>query len=249
MPTPTNQKWQVTNTNDTAKVTPETKQYLSHKNLGEVPAMITGLAGILGNLPGMLGNYDIQESRKEGINPELINLEREREIARKQAESTKNIMMNNLRQTPTANYLSNMGAAAAGIDSGLGDIVGRSYLNEETTNADIMNRAKMFNAQQADNNARLNYEIAANNMANRNNAIQGMVASGQNATNTWMRGASDARTLNTAITEDYMMVPSKDGKGYVKYFFEPNEKMELQENPGYISQLFKKATSKVNKKK
>jgi hypothetical protein len=225
-------------------------QYLQHSNLAEVPAMLTAAFGILGNLPGMLGKYDLEKAQKQNVTPELIDLEREREMARRQAQASKNITGTNLRNLPAGNYLSNMGAASAGIDASLGDIVGRSYQNEAVANADIMNRAKMFNAQMNGQNDALNYQIAADNMANRANAVQGMLKSGERATQSWYTGANDARMLNSYISDDgYLTVQDRDGNYKRIFVGSGSTPTTIENNPGAVTKKVDELSSRFGKKK
>lgn len=105
-------------------------------------------ASILGNAL-LLGDNEAENIKYDRVKPELISLAREREAARRRADFSRNASKR------TARGLGLSGGAAAtvanaadvDIDRGLGEQIGKSYLNEELSNKEAINRSKMMNAE------------------------------------------------------------------------------------------------------
>lgn len=112
------------------------------------PAALAQLGlGIGANIYGLATNKENLPTYQR-LSPELINLERSREMLRRNAEESRNINQRNLRgiSSNSAEYMANIGAANVGINKGLGEGLSQSYLNEELQNAQERARVNAGNA-------------------------------------------------------------------------------------------------------
>lgn len=83
------------------------------------------------------------------VSPNLVNLAREREIAQRMGDTSRNIASNQLRNVSnnSAEYMANLGAINPMINSVTGSQLAQSYQNQENTNAQIRNQTDAQNAQ------------------------------------------------------------------------------------------------------
>lgn len=105
------------------------------------------LAAPLANLAITLANKP-KKIKTPYIEPELVNLESEREAARRDATLAANINRRNARGGSFYNYYSNALAGTNAAQRALGDTLSRSYMNERNTNAQIINQNRAANAEQ-----------------------------------------------------------------------------------------------------
>jgi len=105
---------------------------------------------LLGNAL-LLGDNKAENIKYDRVNikPELISLAREREAARRTAELNRNSASRTARNLGLSGGAAATIANAANVDisRGLGEQVGKSYLNEELSNKEAINRASMMNSQ------------------------------------------------------------------------------------------------------
>lgn len=133
---------------NTSGMTPEEQDAATsvrNRNLMIGAGALANSAGdIYGLVQGLRGPDEITLDR---LNPDLINLAREREIARRQAATSQAIQRENVRAVAPSSgaALVGMTAGTAAINQNLGDLLSRSAQAEETTNTQILNAAQQAN--------------------------------------------------------------------------------------------------------
>ena len=133
---------------DTTGMTPEEiaqQQAVRERNMMIAAGSLANSAGdIYGLAQGLRGPDEIMLDR---LNPDLINLAREREIARRQAATAQAIQRENVRAVAPSSgaALAGMTAGTAAINQNLGDILSRSAQTEENANTQILNAAQQAN--------------------------------------------------------------------------------------------------------
>ena len=132
-----------------------------NRNLGIGLGALANSAGdIYGLAQGLRGPDNISLDR---VDPNLINLERERQTARNQAATAQGIQRENVRSTAASSgqALSNLGAGTAAIDANLGNILSASEQREEVGNTQILNRADNTNVNLSNQEKQLNLQAEA----------------------------------------------------------------------------------------
>ena len=165
------------------------EQHVNNRNAMIGAGSLLNSAGdIYGLVQGIRGPEEINLDR---LNPDLINLARQREIARRQGASTQAIQRENIRNNATSSgaALSSMVAGTAAIDQNLANILSQSALDEEVRNTGILNAAQQANQQIDTQEQMLNLQAQAKSQE----AIQaGLSGIGANAA----QGLKDVRQSN-----------------------------------------------------
>lgn len=136
-----------------------------------VPSLATAGLSTLGNL--YLANQSNKNRSKLSnprVNAEQIDLSNEREEARRATNLAGNIARRNIRNAANTRgeYLGNVGAAEAAINSSLMNSLGRSYQQEAMANAQERSRAGAMNAQLASQESQYNAAMLDRSQQERN---------------------------------------------------------------------------------
>lgn len=134
-------------------------------NWGETA--LAALPGVVGSVTGLLMNSKnrmnkFTKMKAYAMSPEQISLENERAVARDQANIARGNFRTGLRAGAGAGaYMANLAAGETSIQRALGQQLGQSYMNEESTNAQMRQQANMYNLQN-----RMEAEMYNTQMAN-----------------------------------------------------------------------------------
>jgi hypothetical protein len=122
-------------------------QSTSGMNNQYLPSIISGASNIGSNLLlAALTKNNQKRITPSTASPQKINLEPQAERLRKQATTARNIATRNARIAGnTGQYLSNVGAAGAGINRGLGESLTDLYLGQEQFNTGAANQFGLAN--------------------------------------------------------------------------------------------------------
>lgn len=191
-------------------------------------------ASLLGNAL-LLGDNEAENIKYDRVKPELISLAREREAARKRADFSRNASKR------TARGLGLSGGAAAtvanaadvDIDRGLGEQIGKSYLNEELSNKEAINRSKMMNAEismrEKDANLREKDSVAST----KQQAIQNIIGNiGKYYSDT--QSANEMNALTQAMSQDYNYYEKPGQSILMKYLTGNSQNRYRKVNKDYI---------------
>lgn len=173
-------------------------------------------AGLLGNAY-LYGTAKKQNINYDRVNPEQINLEAERQQARRTSSDTMNILASRLNSMGRGSSNS-MIAGQTAVQRNLGDQLSNSYLSEQKYNTQARNRAGELNAniQMQEVEARAREEAAYN--AQRRAAIQGALTSISQYGMGLASGERDINALKAFGTANYGASQGEDGinLGYTK---------------------------------
>lgn len=139
----------------------EQAKHVRNRNLSiGAGALLNSAGDIYGLVQGIRGPEEINLER---LNPDLISLAKQREIARRNAAGSQAVLREGLRSSGasgTAN-LSALAAGNAAVDSNLANILTQSMLDEEVRNTGILNAAEQANQQIDTKEQQLNMEAEA----------------------------------------------------------------------------------------
>tara|TARA_R110002126_G_scaffold47605_6_gene133381 strand:- start:1069 stop:3126 length:2058 start_codon:yes stop_codon:yes gene_type:complete len=159
-------------------------QHVRNRNLSiGTGAALNSAGDIYGLIQGLRGGEDINLDR---LDPDMINLRKQREIAQRNAAGSQANLREGMRRSGN---LSGMVAGNAAIDQNLGNLLTQSMLNEETQNVGIRNAADQGNQAISTQEQMLNLQAQAKSQE----AIQaGLNGIGGNAS----QGLLDSRNMD-----------------------------------------------------
>lgn len=210
--------------NDTSTVNTNTNTNTNIDKLYEPTLSVVPLAAsLLGNAL-LLGDNKAENIKYDRMKtkPELISLAREREAARREAELNRNIAGRTARNLGLSGGAAATIANATNVDisRGLGEQVGRSYLNEELSNSQTISRARMMDNQM---NAEISMREKDANLkekdavaSTKQQAIQNIIGNiGKYYSDS--QSANEMNALTQAMSQDYNYYEKPGQSTLMKY--------------------------------
>jgi hypothetical protein len=209
--------------------TPEGKAY---RGMGWGDAALSAIPGLAGAGINLVRANNLQKPDDVyfgRMTPQQINLQRERDAAIEQANLTRSNASRGLRNNTgsVGQYLANIGSTQTGIGRGLSQQLGRSYQQEELTNAQMRQQANMTNLDLGSKETMYNQQQDTQY----NNAKRGMYGQAISQGLGAITGAiNDKTTANQMYDRINMMNPNysleQNGNSWFQAFQTPRKRVK-----------------------